>query len=292
MKKYKHVYIEITNACNLTCSFCPQNSRKIEFMSENSYIKILEEVKDYTDYIHFHIMGEPLLHPNLELYLNLANKAGLKVNITTNGTLLLNKSSILLEAPALRQINFSLHSYKESSHIISNIDYFNNLLSFCDRAMKNNNPIVCLRLWNLKQDDNGKVLLETKENKEVLNLIEKHFSLTYKIEEEIHKGNGIKLAEKIFLSQSYRFQWPDINLEDIGSTGYCRGLKDHFGILVDGTVVPCCLDSEGSVNLGNIHKNSLEEILNTERSTNISVGFSQRKLVEPLCRKCGFRRRF
>ena len=87
------------------------------------------------------------------------------------------------------------------------------------------------------------------------------------------------------------FEWPDLCKSD-GSDGYCHGLKDQIAILVDGTVVPCCLDNNGDINLGNIHTESMEEILNKEKTTKIIEGFKNRVAVEQLCKKCTYKNRF
>ena len=57
-------------------------------------------------------------------------------------------------------------------------------------------------------------------------------------------------------------------------------------------MIPCCLDGEGVINLGNVDDTDFGEIITNERSTNIIEGFSRREAVEELCRKCGYRKRF
>ena len=63
-------------------------------------------------------------------------------------------------------------------------------------------------------------------------------------------------------------------------------------MLADGTVVPCCLDHEGDIALGNIFEGSMEEILASERASAIYEGFRDHRATEELCRKCGYARRF
>ena len=127
MKKYKRVYIEITNVCNLSCSFCPLTKRAKSFLDEEKFVHILNEVSPYTDYIYLHLMGEPLLNPGLEVFLEEAYKKGVKVNITTNGTLLKKNKEILLNSKSLRQVNISLHSFEAND---SKITFENILMMF------------------------------------------------------------------------------------------------------------------------------------------------------------------
>ena len=130
MKKYKKVYIEITNVCNLACDFCPQTRRSSEFMKVETFSKILDQIKSYTDYIYFHVKGEPLLHPDIEEFLDLSFEKGFKVNITTNGTLINKVKDKIIFKPALRQINFSLHSFHVNLGCNNEEEYINNILSF------------------------------------------------------------------------------------------------------------------------------------------------------------------
>lgn len=283
MKKYKRIYIEITNICNLSCSFCPISKRKKEYMNLEKFKYILKQIKNYTDYIYLHVKGEPLIHPDIEKILDLCDKEGFKVNLTTNGTIIGQVN--LINKPALRQVSFSLQSF-ESENANEYNKYITNIIEFIKTSKEKSNMYIELRLWNL-DDKNDK-----SKNTIILDTISKELNLGYKLEEKINKGKGIKLADRVYLSQSKEFDWPNISREDISTKGSCYGLRQQIGILVDGTVVPCCLDQEGDVNLGNIFKEDFYDIISKDRSISIVKGFQENKLVEPLCRKCGYRDRF
>lgn len=291
MKKFKKVYIEITSVCNLACSFCPPTQQVASFIKRNDFTQILEQIKPHTKYIYLHVKGEPLLHPKIGDLLDLSHEQGFKVNITTNGTLIKKNREKLLNKPALRQMNFSLHSFDGNEHsTASKAEYMMNILDFVREAMQHSKMIVSYRLWNLSQD-NQKNRLSSR-NREILAMIEKEYNLNYKIEELVIRGSGLKLAERIYVNQDHEFQWPDLKAEEDHSKGFCHGLRNHAAILVDGTVVPCCLDGEGVINLGNVHRASFSEIIEGERANNLYYGFSRREVVEELCRKCGYRKRF
>ena len=290
MKKFKKFYIEITNICNLSCNFCPQTSRVPEFMSIETFSKILDQIKPHTDYIYFHVKGEPLLHPKLNYFLDLSYKKGFKVNITTNGTLIKNVRDKIILSPSLRQINFSLHSFDGNNGASNKNEYINNIISFVKESIDKSDTLFSLRLWNL--DKSNTTNLKTKKNSDLLSIIENAFNLSYKIEEKIVPGKGIKICNKVYLNQDYEFQWPDLKVTEDTSPGFCYGLRNQVAILVDGTVVPCCLDGEGIINLGNIHETNFSEIVENKRATNLINCFSRREVVEELCRKCGCRKKF
>lgn len=289
MKKYEKTYIEITNICNLSCEFCPKTSRTPEFMNSIFFENILNQIKDHSKFIYFHVLGEPLLHPNLKTFLDLSYKHDFKVNLTTNGTLINKVRDTLLGSLGLRQINISLHSFDANPINQTMDEYLKNIFSFIKEASEKSNILFALRLWNL--DDNVSPYNKEK-NRYILDMIENNFKLNYKIKEALTNVRGINLAPNVFLNQASRFNWPMEKNKFFSNNGFCHGLRDQVAILVDGTVVPCCLDSQGIIKLGNIKETSFSEIINGKRACALYDGFTGRKVVEELCTKCDFRRRF
>lgn len=293
MKKYKRVYIEITNVCNLDCHFCPKTSRYKKFLTVNEFKHIIKEIKPYTDNIFFHIMGEPLLSENLEEFLKISSEEGLSANITTNGTLINKKRQILLEAKSLKKISISLHSFEANDTNLSSNnlfnDYLNDILDFAKEASKTTNIITALRLWNLDSNtEKGENLL----NSTILNIIKEKLECDIDINKELIHKNSVAVNNNIYINSAQKFGWPDINEKEISDEGFCLGLRNQFGILSDGTVVPCCLDSEGNIPLGNIFNKPLKDILEGDRATKMYQGFSSRKRIEKLCKTCGYCTRF
>ncbi|MDU2243060.1 MAG: radical SAM/SPASM domain-containing protein [Paenibacillus sp.] len=290
MKKFKKFYIETTSICNLACSFCPPTHRQAQFIKIEDFRKILDDIKPHTDYIYFHVKGEPLLHPKIDQLLDISQEKGFKVNITTNGTLLPKMRHKLLGKPALRQMNFSLHSFDGHEGSTDREGYLRNVLSFVREAVASSDLIVSFRLWNLTRDNDTN--LQRMRNRATLEIIEQEFNLDYRIEEKVVPGSGVKLAERIYLNQDHEFEWPDLRAPEDDGKGFCHALRNQAGILVDGTVIPCCLDGEGVINLGNVYQTPFSEIVEGERANRLYEGFSRREAVEELCRKCGYRKRF
>lgn len=260
--RFKKIYIEITNNCNLNCKFCIGNQRKNKFMKKEEFIHILNQIKPYTKYIYLHILGEPLMHPNINEFIEIATKKGFKVNITTNGYLI-NR----IKNKNIRQLNISLHSFKK--------EYKKEISKYLDdifaKIEELSNTYISLRLW-----------VKNSEEKEILKYIEKKYKI------KIDKINNIKLTKNIYLNEFKEFIWPDLKNDYYNETGRCYGLIDHIGILVDGTIVPCCLDSSANIKLGNIYESNLHEILKTNRVENIIKNFKNNKKIEELCKHCKF----
>ena len=273
--RFSRVYLEITNICNLHCRFCPGTKRQPRFLSPAEFTVLLEKLSGYTDYLYFHLMGEPLLHPQLPQLLSQAAEHGYYVNITSNGTLLSERGETLLNAPSLHRINLSLQAWDGNGRSFDCNNYVNLCADFAKRAAARG-VAVSLRLWNGAAADNGAVL----------SALHAAFPAPWQTAQK-----NTVLAERIFLETAERFDWPDPQGPERGAT-FCRGLRDHIGVLCDGTVVPCCLDSEGTVALGNLFRQTPEEILSSPRAAAMYEGFSRRAPTEALCSRCGYAERF
>ncbi len=350
MKKLKKVYIEITNVCNLACAFCPGTSRKPEFMSPSDFETILRRLKGFTEHLYFHVLGEPLLHPDLARLLELSASYGYKVNITTNGTKIADRAHVLLNGSPPRQVNFSLHCHEEAD--VSDINkYLDDIFDFTCAALNKGGIYISCRLWNITSEASERY------NAYVIQKLQQRFSPGFSISEAMKESPRVTLRDRLFLNSAEVFQWPSESAgedqskrsdrpgsmpESAGAdqgkrsdrpgsmpesageaqgkrsdrpgsmpesageaqgkspeaaagadqSGFCLGLRDQAAVLVDGTVVPCCLDSEGSIKIGNIFEDEFEYILYGERARNLYEGFSKRKAVEGLCMKCSYRSRF
>ncbi|MBQ3192155.1 MAG: SPASM domain-containing protein [Oscillospiraceae bacterium] len=277
MKRFRKIYLEISNVCNLHCSFCPGTMRPQRVMTETEFSYLLPKLRPWSDYLYFHLMGEPLCHPHLERFLALAADAGFRVILTTNGTLLSKQQDVLRKAAALHKINISLHAFEANDIPIPFESYLHQCFTFGQAIA--GSKLVVYRLWNQGGLD--------ARNDSILNTLESHFPKPWREERK-----GIRIADRIYLEYGDKFDWPDLSAEDCGDSVFCYGLRDQIGILCDGTVVPCCLDHEGDIALGNLFTDDLEYILNTPRAKAVFDGFRNKKAAEELCRKCGYARRF
>lgn len=278
-KRFAKIYLEITNLCNLRCSFCHGTRRPPRVMTADEFGVLAEKLLPYTDYLYLHVLGEPLMHPALPEILSRAAALGFRICLTTNGTLLKERRELLLSyAPQLGKVSISLHSAEACGRPLG--PYLEEAVSFAAALGALGRPAV-LRLWNLGEKG------QNSQNDEILTLLEKKFPPPWQ-----EGPRGTTLAPFVFLEWGERFDWPDLAAPDRGESGACYGMRDHIGVLSDGSVVPCCLDSEGDITLGNLFSQELSDILATKRATDILEGFRNRRAVEPLCRRCGYAERF
>lgn len=274
--RYRKAYVEITNVCNMHCSFCHGHARAPRRMTEAEFTHVLTELRGLTEYLYFHLMGEPLTHPELPVFLRLARERGFRSTVTTNGTLLAKRGDEILRA-GLYKINLSLHSF-EGEDDGAHLRYLTEVADLAVRAAERG-VITVMRLWN-EGHDGGK-------NQRVLETL---FDLIGG--DWVKNTRGIRLRDKLHLEYGERFAWPDRGAPEVGDRFFCYGLRDQLGILADGSVVPCCLDSDGVITLGNVFEQSLVEILASDRARAMVDGFRRGIATEELCRRCGYAQRF
>lgn len=263
-KMFKRIYIEILNYCNLSCTFCNKTNKPKRSISRNEFNHILKEIKPYTDYLYLHVQGEPLLHKDLFDLLIDANSYGFNVNLTTNGTLLGNTKIL----DYLRQINISI----QALYYLPNRDkYFDKIIELIN---SNKDTYISLRLWG------------NFESEEIIKYFED------KLNRKVDRQNGFKLVDRVFFSFDDEFEWPSLCMKKQDDIGTCQGTISHVGILADGTVIPCCLDKDGIINLGNIYELSFKNIIESDRFQSIRLSFKHNKVIEELCLKCTYRNRF
>lgn len=268
---FAKIYLEITNVCNLACSFCAGTTRKKHFMTREEFAFLVSRLRPYTDFLYFHLMGEPTAHPLIGDFLATAHARGFRVILTTNGTLLPKVADTLLAAPALFKTSLSLHAFEANSGIDFE-PYLQGCFDFADRASQKG-IISVFRLWN----DGGK---NTK-NGEILAALKARFP-----GEWTPNTKGIRIRQKLFIENGDAFIWPPMAApcERIA----CYALKDHIGVLCDGSVVPCCLDSDGSLVLGNLFETPLDEILSSVKTLDFRKSLDKNEPPTEFCRKCGF----
>ena len=282
---YSRVYVEITNTCNMNCPFCHGTTREARNMSLGEFARITSNLRGITEHLYFHVLGEPLLHPMLPIFIEHAKKCGFKVVLTTNGTLLREKGEQLLLTKPYK-VNISLHSADGERKNARN-DSLLSCIDFADMA-SDAGILVILRLWNLPDRNDIDRESETgKLNSDIVKVLRERFG-----EFEQTDSRGFRIKNKLHVEYGKRFEWPDAGAKDFGESVFCYGLNDHFAILSDGTVVPCCLDADGVIELGNIFEQDINDILKSGRAVAMRNGFAQKKAVEQLCRHCGYARRF
>jgi radical SAM protein with 4Fe4S-binding SPASM domain len=291
-ESFKRIYIEISNICNLQCSFCPIVERDKAIMPPDLFKKILNEVSPFTKEICLHLMGEPLAHPEFLEILSICQEnfksTDVRINLTTNGILLNKYREILISTEAIRQINFSIHSFKDNFKDRDINPYLEDILNFSKESQTRRDDLyINYRLWNITSSNE-----QEESNLPLIQKMSAYFDAEIKSDIDVASIKSKRIYKKIYFHFDSRFIWPSIHHPPISDRGFCHGLTSHIGIHADGTVVPCCLDKEAIINLGDLKNIPLKEILLSQRAVAMKEGFRQKKLVEKLCKGCNYIQRF
>ena len=271
-------YIEITNVCNLSCDFCPKHNRAERRMTAHEFDLITDKLRGRAVFLYFHLMGEPMLHPLLPDFIRMAREKGFKTVLTSNGTLPLRAMRLLSSLP--HKVQLSLHSHESNGKGIL-AEYIDKVMQFAIHAAEQGTCIV-LRLWN----QGGR----ESENEQVIQLLEKYVQKPWH-----ERPDGYRLCDNLYLEFDRKFKWPmpsEVTETSPprgsrrGADVFCKALHKQIGVLVDGSLVPCCMDHNGDITLGNLFTQSLDEILDSPRAKAMTEGFRHHRATELLCRNC------
>lgn len=271
-KRFRAAYVELTSVCNKHCSFCKGTKRPPGFMQTSRFEALAPSLAKFVRIAYLHVMGEALLHPDFPEIIRIAERNGLPLGMTTNGSLFDSPHAHLLMHEPFRQLNISLHA--EGTEAV-----LERILDFADEAPRIN-PHLCvnLRLWDV--GSNNDFFLE---------------KISARWKTDIRRKSGkyaVRLAERLSLHFDEAFEWPVPVVANSEVTGFCRGGIDQFAILYDGTVTACCLDSDGVLSFGKSPETPLEVVLFCHEFERMRNGFFRGEVLMPLCKGCTYRKRF
>lgn len=287
---FERVNIEISNICNLKCSFCPAVARGKQQMSAEQFAEIALKIAPYTREVVLHLLGEPLAHPEFSEIIAAAESAKIPVNVVTNGVLLTGDRPKTLLSPGIRQVSFSLQSFAANFPDVDPRAYFRRIKHFVEQALLGRPDLyINLRFWDLtEQTTHDNELSQT-----LRALIAEELDFDWQdVRVDLRRQKGWRIRGRLYLHFDSRFTWPELGGSLRQEFGTCHALKGHIGIQADGTVVPCCLDHKGDIPLGNVFTTPIEDILSSPRATAMREGFQRGILVEDLCKTCGYIERF
>ena len=286
--KFYRLYIEITNVCGLSCSFCPTKELPKNEMDLDFFESVILQAKAYTKEIVCHVVGDPLTQSNLYKYLDIIHKYGLKAMLTTSGYFLKKHSYDTLFHPCVKQINISLNSFNKNDTSLTFEQYITPVLALCEAKLEREEELfINLRVWNLDE-----MMSERSFNDILFEKLSSSFNTFLSLDTIYNeRPKSIRLASKVLVHFDNYFEWPSLKNKNYGN-GTCQGLQSHIAILASGKVVPCCLDCDGIIELGDLHEKSLKEIVGSKRASVMLNGFKEGKAIEELCQKCSYKDRF
>jgi radical SAM protein with 4Fe4S-binding SPASM domain len=249
---------------------------------------IVQQAKPFTKEIACHVVGDSLTLSNLGDYLDIIHKYNMKAMLTTSGYFMKKHPYETLFHPAVKQINVSLNAFNKNDTSITFEQYMKPILALCYEKVKQEKELfINLRMWNLDE-----MMSEKAFNTELFEWLQSAFNVVLDLNKlDPKEQKSIRLDNKVLLHFDNYFEWPSLKNPMYGH-GTCQGLSSHIGILANGEVIPCCLDSDGVMALGNLHKQRLADVVYGTRATAMIEGFKHAQCSEELCLKCSYKNRF
>lgn len=260
--RFNRIYVELSNICNLNCSFCSKDKRKKRSLSIEEFEYIIKQIKPYTNLIYLHVKGEPLLYRDIDKVFELTYKYKINLKITTNGIYLDKYIDLINKYPNIKQINISLMCENNDKN------YLKKMFDLADKIK----TTIVFRVW-----------LNNNQSNDVISMVLNHYKKN-------NDGKNIKLNDHIYLDKDIEFTWPNNGISNY-KNGICYGTRTHIGILSNGNVVPCCLDSEGILSFGNIFERNLNEIIESSDFIDFNNKIKNGIMPSDLCLKCNFKER-
>jgi len=275
--------IENTNLCNADCVMCPRDtlSRKRGFMEFGLFEKIIREASSESrkPVTHLHGFGEPLLDKRLADRILLAKKSGItQTYIVTNASRLFPEASRRIVGAGLDKMKISFYGTDEESYnsTMKRLDFKVTLQNIKDflrirRELKSETPRLVLQY--LPNETNHAKVAEFKSL--LAPLIDRQRGDTLNVATLHNYGGGRAynpLGKKID-SVCY-FPWTSMS------------------VLWDGRVVTCCMDSNGVQVVGDLNKQTVQEVWNGPVLSELRKDFGNLDYEKyPVCMTCDWVRR-
>ncbi|PDX43425.1 radical SAM/SPASM domain-containing protein [Helicobacter pylori] len=278
-KPFKKIYIELSDICGLQCGFCPNPKNIRGVMPLELFEKICKEAAPLTPIITFHVLGDPCKLKNLNHYLSAARRFSLKVDLVTSGVYWRDFETLLQDV--IYQISISLDAGLDNYNKINQHRYIQKILEFCRyKCEKNSEVFLNLRIQDSTLEKHQNLIKPFLESFECVSL------------ETLKSQGRTRLFKKSFLNIQKTFKWPNLNaqnsLNQESKTPYCYGLIKQIAILSNGVVVPCCMDTQAHINLGDLNHTPLKDILKSQKAMAIKTHFLKGEALELLCKNCSY----
>jgi len=316
-RKIFRVYLELSNTCNFKCDFCPieHSKRQKKFMDFSLFKKAVDDVVRYqiSDWVAFHVLGEPLLYPRIFDAVSYVKSRGLKLLITTNGSLLTTDTVDKLAGLEVDKISISLETNSPAEHLLrrsglSFHQYYHQILNAIRLVKaKSKKTTIVISMMNSRSrkffDLDKEVTGNYKEEAFKAKLASLIYDIYISINKEKTMGEIVKFLDgfdcnrprAIVIEKNIRIfiqmfgDWGNaFTTQKVfpANFGYCCYALNNVAVLSDGRVTMCCVDYDGHTSLGNIRDNSLYSLLHNEKTRTLREGFKKFRLMHPYCRRC------
>jgi sulfatase maturation enzyme AslB (radical SAM superfamily) len=312
------LHMELTNACNFSCEFCPDAGMKRERGMMPAYMakSVLDQVSDFGGIrmVLFHVMGEPTLHPDLLEISEYASSKNVPVCVTTNGSLLSRDMVYDLQEAGVKQIIVSLQTPDEQTFSMRGakgitFNEYADRITAAAKAVIDEEMKIEFTLSFLSSPLRRLIIPIAKE----FSIADTSKKLRHYLKlwaERIMDGTRIEDRMPNVLKKIRRARCFSQNRIDLTDTlsfqtrivgdwgthfekklvrakfGFCPGLQDNFGILWNGDYVFCCTDHEGKTSTANFKDMQITEYLASNTVQETVKAMQKFRIINDYCQHC------
>jgi MoaA/NifB/PqqE/SkfB family radical SAM enzyme len=291
-----YLFIEITNACNFKCTWCPDAimGRRRGFMKKERVFRLLDEIAEKRAWlgplypVKLHQMGEPMLHPDLAEIVAYAEGRGVGIELNTNCGFITGERIEALYRAGLTNLILSYQTpdpttfkTRKAPKLVFD-EYRDKVRLAVERkAAFRARTNIEIDIMNTKHADGCRIVSEDEQAVAFLadwigfcQGLEQRYGLpprlhdrerlrrTHFLEEDENSGR-YTLLDGVHLVWKRCHTWGNV----IGGQGsrpavdtYCPAPYDQFVVQWNGDVVSCCTDYEGLTRTANVFASSIEEV--------------------------------
>ncbi len=285
------ISFEPTTSCNLRCPECPSGLRSFTrptgMLEESLFKRVIDQLAPTLSYLTFYFQGEPFLHPDFLQMVRYASKKGIYTATSTNAHFFKDETSRTTVESSLDRLIISIdgtsqdtyQSYRVGGSLEKVIEGTRNLIKWRNE-LKSKTPRVIFQFLIVRHNEH--------EIPEVYKLADKLGvdDVVLKTAQIYDYKNG---SDLIPVNERYsRYRKTNTGTFEIKNKllNECWKMWHSCVITWDGKVVPCCFDKDAHFVLGDLTKNSFEEIWNSEKYNQFRASILKSRNEIEICKNC------
>lgn len=283
--------IEPTTSCNLRCPECPSGLRSFTrptgMLEEKVFRNLIEELKGTLSYLTFYFQGEPYLHPKFLSLVKYASQQNIYTATSTNAHYLNDKQARDTVESGLDRLIISLdgtdqetyQQYRVGGNMEKVLEGTRNILKW-RKELKSKTPYVVFQFLVVKPNEH-------------------QIPEVQRLAAEMGVDNVLLKTAQIYDYESGSDLMPTINkYSRYKKTGdgtwsiknqllnHCWKMWNSCVVTWDGKVVPCCFDKDAHYTLGDLSKNTFEEIWKGNAYNDFRKSILRSREEIEICKNC------
>jgi len=256
-------------------------------LEEMMFRKLIDELKDTLTYLTFYFQGEPYLHPKFLSLVKYASQQNIYTATSTNAHYLNDKQARDTVESGLDRLIISLdgtdqetyQAYRVGGNMEKVLEGARNILKW-RKELKSKTPYVVFQFLVVKPNEHQIPEVHALAKSIGVDNVLLKTAQIYDYE------NGSDLMPTIDKYSRYRKlsngTWEIKNQ----LMNHCWKMWNSCVVTWDGKVVPCCFDKDAHYTLGDLKKNTFEEIWRSDAYNNFRQSILRSREEIEICKNC------